>query len=175
MHQDAVAALAGEMPMESAITQKEYGEAYEKSRMQTVSFLISRGLNEDEAREKAQAAWAKGWERHRQLKDKTKALAWVNTIAFNLHKSSFRRDSRREPLREIAVQPPVRTATLDLDIKMRQCRKTDSEILKLRYLMGFDITDLADRYHCTQTTVRVKLMRARRSLKAQYPSGEYPA
>ena len=154
--------------MINPISRKEYGKAYETGRNQTVSFLISRGLNEDEAREKAQAAWAKGWERRYQMKDKKKALAWVNTIALNLYRSSYIRESRYERMREFPVQPHISTAAFDLRNKIEECRKKDNEILKLRYFMGFGIKDLAHRYGCTETAVRVKLLRARRNLKGKF-------
>jgi DNA-directed RNA polymerase specialized sigma24 family protein len=154
--------------MKRTITRREYGLAYENGRRQTVNFLLSKGLREDEAQEKAQAAWAKGWERRFQLKDKEKTLSWVNTIAFNLYRSSIRKDSLHGPIREIAVSPDVSISALDLEKMLNRCRQNEHEILMLRYLRGIDITDLADRYNCTETAVRVRLLRARRSLKAKF-------
>lgn len=154
--------------MKGPITRREYGLAYKNGRRQTESFLLSRGLREDEAQEKAQAAWAKGWERRFQLKDKHRTLAWINTIALNLHRSSFRRDSRWEPMRDFPVAPDISIPEFDLKRLLTQCRQNEREILELRYLGGYDTKDLAARYGCTETAVRVKLLRARRSLKARY-------
>ena len=156
--------------MSETITGKEFGQAYEKGRIQTVNFLISKGLQEEEANEKAQAAWAKGWERRYQMRDKHKALAWINTIALNLYRSSYRRNSRFESIREFPVPARIDVRNIDLYKRLNQCREMDQEILTLRYLKGFDISDLADRYDCTQTAIRVRLLRARRSLKAKYAS-----
>jgi DNA-directed RNA polymerase specialized sigma24 family protein len=154
--------------MKSPITRKEYGLAYKNGRRQTENFLLSRGLREDEAQEKAQAAWAKGWERRFQLKDKRKTLSWINTIALNLYRSNFRRDSRREPMRDFPIGPGISFAAFDLERIFKQCRQSEQEILELRYLAGYDTRDLAARYGCTQTAVRVKLLRARRSLRSKY-------
>jgi RNA polymerase sigma-70 factor (ECF subfamily) len=154
--------------MKNPITQREYGLAYENGRKQTIHFLLSRGLQEEEAREKAQAAWVKGWERRFQLKDKQKALSWINTIALNLYRSSVRRDSRHEPLGELSVQPQIRISAIDMERMLNQCRDGEKKILKLRYFKGYDIRELAHQYGCSETAVRVKLLRARRSLKAVY-------
>jgi RNA polymerase sigma-70 factor (ECF subfamily) len=156
--------------MSRPITRKEFGMAYEKGCSQTVNFLISRGLQEEEANEKAQAAWAKGWERRFQMRDKKKALAWINTIALNLYRSSYRRDSRFEIIHEFPVPARIKVHNLDLYKRLDQCREIDREILKLRYFEGFEIRELADRYDCTETAIRVRLLRARRSLKAKYTS-----
>ena len=154
--------------MSGPITRKEFGIAYENGRLQTVNFLISRGLQEDEAVENAQAAWAKGWERRYQMRNKKKALAWINTIALNLYRSSYRREPRVEPIREFPASFPVNVGNLDLQKRLLECRETDREILKLRYYTGLDIKDLAKLYNRTETAIRVRLLRARKNLKARY-------
>lgn len=156
--------------MDTPITRKEFSLAYEKGRPQTINFLLSRGVQEDEAREKAQAAWVKGWERRFQLKDKKKALSWVNTIALNLYRSSIRRDSQQELIYDIPVPFKISLSAFDLEKKLKLCRESEREILILRYFWDFDIKDLAGRYGCTEIAMRVKLLRARRSLRAKYVS-----
>jgi RNA polymerase sigma factor (sigma-70 family) len=157
--------------MKSTITRREYGLAYENGRRQTINFLLSMGVREDEAREKAQAAWAKGWERRFQLKDKQKALSWINTIALNLYRSSIRKDSLHVPIDELAAPPQASNTAIDLERMLNRCRKREHEVVALRYLQGYNIKDLADRYGCTETAVRVRLLRARRSLKARFGAG----
>jgi RNA polymerase sigma-70 factor (ECF subfamily) len=154
--------------MKSQISRKEFGKAYETGRRQTENFLISRGLNEDQAREKAQAAWAKGWERRYQLKEKEKALSWINTIALNLYRSSIRKDSLHEPVGEIPVPSQISLSALDLENMLNQCRESEHRILKLRYIQGYKTRELAKRFGCSETAVRVKLFRARKSLKTKY-------
>jgi RNA polymerase sigma-70 factor (ECF subfamily) len=146
----------------------EYGLAYENGRRQTINFLLSMGLREDEAREKAQAAWAKGWERRFQLKDKKKALSWINTIALNLYRSCIRKDSLHVPINELPIPPQASNSAIDLERMLNRCRESEQEVLALRYLQGYNIRDLADRYGCSETAIRVKLLRARRSLKAKF-------
>jgi RNA polymerase sigma-70 factor (ECF subfamily) len=154
--------------MKSPITRTEYGVAYENGRRQTINFLRSMGLREDEAREKAQAAWAKGWERRLQLKDKKKTLSWINTIALNLYRSGIRKDSLHVPIIELPVPPCASNSAIDLERMLNRCRESEQEVLALRYLQGYNVRDLADRYGCTETAVRVRLLRARKSLKAKF-------
>jgi DNA-directed RNA polymerase specialized sigma24 family protein len=156
--------------MRHPMTRKEFGIAYEKGRSQTENFLISRGLQVDEAKEKAQAAWARGWERRFQIKDKTKALAWINTIALNLYRSTYRKDLRHDPMFEFPVQDEIDVSVIDLHKKLYQCKKKERQLLMLRYFLGIDIKDLANRYQCTETAMRVKLLRARKSLKTKFMS-----
>lgn len=158
--------------MKGFITKEEFGSAYSNGRRQTENFLMSRGLNEDQAREKAQAAWAKGWERRFQLKDKEKALSWINTIALNLYRSNLRKDSHQELIREIPTPPEVDLSALDLEKMLQRCRKSENRILKLRYILGYDNRDLAKQYGCSETAVRVKLFRARKSLRARFEAND---
>jgi RNA polymerase sigma factor (sigma-70 family) len=154
--------------MKDPITRKEYGLAYQTGQRQTINFLRSMGVREEEAKEKAQAAWVKGWERRFQLKDKQRAISWINTIALNLYRSSIRRDSLHVAIREFPVPPKENISGIDLEKMLDRCRESEQEILRLRYMMGHDVRDLADRYHCTEIAVRVRLSRARRSLKAKF-------
>ena len=158
--------------MSQPITCEEFGIAYKIGWSQTENFLISRGLQVDEAKEKAQAAWVKGWERRFQIKDKRKTLAWINTIALNLYRSSYRKDSRHDPLFELPVPHGIDFSAIDLHTNLNQCRSGEQRLLRLRYFVGVDIKDLADQYQCTETAMRVKLLRARRSLKARFASGQ---
>ena len=63
------------------MTREEYGQAYQRGFDLTVRLLLSRGAPRDRAREVAQAAWARGWERLSQLRNESLVVTWVNTIA----------------------------------------------------------------------------------------------
>ncbi len=79
-----------------------YGQAYECGFERTVRFLISRGAQEDRARETAQAAWVQGLERLCQLRDDRMVIAWVNTIALNTFRRFRRREAPMLPLNDFA-------------------------------------------------------------------------
>ena len=51
------------------MTRDEYGAAFQQGYERTVASLMARGAHCDEAREIAQEAWVKGWERLSQLRN----------------------------------------------------------------------------------------------------------
>jgi DNA-directed RNA polymerase specialized sigma24 family protein len=152
------------MDVSGTISPTEYALAYKNGHRRTVNFLMSRGLPEDEAAEKAQAAWARGWERRGQIRDKSRTLTWVNTIAINLYRSQARRDARRCEFTDYAVPPKASLAVVDIHRILRKCRPTDRQILTEHYLIGHGIRDLARKHGCSETAVRVRLLRARRRM-----------
>ena len=68
-----------------------FSDAYVKGFPVTLQFLRSLGIDPDRAEEIAQAAWAKGWEKRRSLREQERLIPWANTIALNLFRSWFRR------------------------------------------------------------------------------------
>ena len=150
------------------MTQGEFGTAYLDGCNRTVRFLLSRGLSEDAARETAQAAWARGWERRAQIRDDQKSLTWVNSIALNLYRSQLRREQKHEPMREMSVPTRVSLDSIDARLLLDRCRRCDRELLVRRYLFGYELRELARDQGCTATAVRVRLMRARRVLRGLF-------
>jgi DNA-directed RNA polymerase specialized sigma24 family protein len=146
------------------ISPLEYALAYSSGHRRTVNFLMSRGLPEDEAAEKAQAAWARGWERRDQIRDKSRTLTWVNAIALNLYRSQARRDARRCEFTDYAVPPQASPTAMDVHRILKKCRPNDRQILTEHYLVGHGIRELALKHGCTETAVRVRLLRARRRM-----------
>ena len=100
------------------MTRDEYGNAYQEGFPLTVHFLVSRGVVGDDAGEAAQAAWARGWERIKQLRSASMVVAWVNSIALNLHRSDLRRPPF-EALQDVSTPHEPDFASLD-------CRKAAS-------------------------------------------------
>ena len=148
------------------MTREVYGKFYERGFKLTMRFLISRGVNVESAEETAQAAWAKGWEHLKQLRNDRMVVTWVNSIAWNVHRSGARRPPLQE-LPELAVPPQVNLAAIDVDRALRCCKENERLVLQQRYLEGFQIKDIAQREGRTQTAVRLRLLRARRSARAQ--------
>jgi len=118
------------------------------------------------AEETAQAAWAKGWEHLGQLRNDKMVVTWVNSIAWNVYRSAARRPPLQE-LPELAVPPQVNLAAIDVERALRCCKKNERTVLERRYLEGFQIKDIAQQEGRTQTAVRLRLLRARRSARAQ--------
>jgi len=156
------------------MTTEEYGRAYTRGFKLTVRFLVSRGLFGDAAEETAQAAWAKGWERLAQLRNESMVLTWVNSIALNLFRS-IRRKPELQPLPELSAAPRINLAAIDINRVLLSCRTADRVVLQRRYLEGCGIREIARQHGWTETAVRIRLVRARRSARARMsePSLKY--
>ena len=147
------------------MSREEYGRAYETDRRRTVRFLLSRGLPLTEASEAAQAAWARGWERRHQIRDRNSTLSWVNAIALNMYRTRLRTARQEGEFEDRSVPPEENTAAIDVERLLAGCRPADRELLEKHYLEGYDIQELARQNECPASTVRVRLMRARRSIR----------
>jgi RNA polymerase sigma factor (sigma-70 family) len=146
------------------VTTEEYGAAYQKGYGLTVRFLVSRGLAYETAQETAQAAWVKGWERINQLRDPAMVLTWANSIALNIHRSCLRREPFLQTLPELPTSPKINLAVIDLRRVMQNCKRNDQLVLSRHYLEGFRVREIAQQEGWTETAVRIRLLRARRSI-----------
>ncbi|MEO8593894.1 MAG: sigma-70 family RNA polymerase sigma factor [Candidatus Solibacter sp.] len=146
------------------MTRNDYGSAYEQGFHPTVRFLVAKGVPPDTAEEIAQAAWTRGWERIGQLRDQEVVRTWVNTIALNLYRRNIHIDSRKEPLMDRMVKPDKGVASIELDILLESCCPND-RLLLLYQLYGFTTSEMARQVGTTETAVRIRLMRARRSAR----------
>jgi RNA polymerase sigma factor (sigma-70 family) len=145
------------------MTREEYGSAYQQGLNMTVRFLMSRGLTYDTASEIGQAAWVRGWERLEQLRDASTVLSWMNSIALNLHRANVRREPLLQRLPNLPVQPKINLAAIDTRRILEVCKKNDRMVLQRYYLDEFKIQDIARQQGCTETAVRIRLVRARRA------------
>lgn len=150
------------------MTQEQFANAYETGCQRTMGFLLAKGLPESEAAETAQAAWARGWEHREQLRDSDKAVTWVNSIALNLFRTRLRRNGRMQEMPEIAVAPKSTGTEVDVHRMLHRCKPNERKLLEAHYLEGYDIADLARRHNCTRTAIRVRLVRARRTLREKF-------
>jgi len=147
------------------MTRDEYGVAYQKGYGLTVRFLLSRGLLWDTAQETAQAAWVRGWERREQLRDPRMVLTWMNSIALNIHRTLLRREPPQNVLPEIPIPPSVNLAAIDAGRILRSCRGKERIVLQGHYLEGLKVREIANEHGWTETAVRIRLLRARRSVE----------
>lgn len=147
------------------MTTGDYGKAFEEGFPKTVRFLMSRGADPEIAEETAQAAWSRGWARRRQLRDPNCVSTWVNSIAMNLFRNAHRTSKRNQALTELPAAPSSAMADLDVGKVLDCCRQKDRSLLKLHYLYGYTTGEIGDRVGLSSTAVRVRLLRARRSLR----------
>ncbi|MEW5974254.1 MAG: sigma-70 family RNA polymerase sigma factor [Acidobacteriota bacterium] len=148
-----------------------YAEEFARNYHRTAGLLLSRGVPEEEARDVAQAAWVKGWERLHQLQDPGKTLVWVNSIAMNRYRSRYRRESRHQGFEDSPVQPGINLAAIDVQRMLQRLRGVERELLRRRYLEEEPIRDMAQDMECSETALRLRLMRARRSLREKFDEG----
>jgi RNA polymerase sigma factor (sigma-70 family) len=146
------------------MTREDYGKAYQRGYNLTVRFLVSRGLPYDTAQETAQAAWVKGWERIGQLRDHSMVLTWMNSIALNIHRSYVRREPLFQTLPELSTAPKVNLAAIDVRRILKSCKRNDRVVLQRHYLEGFKVQEIAEEQGWTETAVRIRLLRARRTV-----------
>jgi RNA polymerase sigma factor (sigma-70 family) len=153
------------------MTREEYGAAYQKSYKLTVRFLVSRGLSYDTAQETAQAAWSRGWERLGQLRDSKMVSTWMNTIALNIHRSYIRREPMLQILAELPTAPKVNLAAIDAERILKCCKTKDRLVLHRHYIEGYKVQEIAKSQGWTETAVRIRLLRARRSARKRLDRG----
>jgi RNA polymerase sigma factor (sigma-70 family) len=157
------------------MTTTDYAQAYETGFQKTVRFLLSRGVEALTAEESAQAAWARGWEKRYHLKDAKLVGQWVNTIALNIFRGRYRKESREEalPVLEFAIGPENRMARVDLAKSAEQCSKRDWQLLTAHYVDGYTSEEIAEQMDLNPVTVRVRISRAKSKLRCFLTVGSY--
>lgn len=150
--------------MHIAMLGNSYAEAFQNGFGATCRFLISRGAPRDEAEEIAQAAWVRGWEYREQLRDPGLVSYWVNSIARNLFRARFR-TALPVPL-ESAKEPAYVFDTDAIDVRtvLGRCSHRDRELFE-RAMQGYSADEIARDSGVSSTGIRVRLLRARRSLR----------
>jgi DNA-directed RNA polymerase specialized sigma24 family protein len=148
------------------MTGEAYGKAYQHGFDRTIRLLLSRGARSECAREAAQAAWAKGWERIDQLRNESVVTTWVNTIALNCYRRVMRSENHQLPLMEIPAAADVNLGAIDLERFLTWCRPTDRQLFE-DYLQGYPIEEIARKQGISYTAVRIRLLRARRSVQSR--------
>jgi RNA polymerase sigma factor (sigma-70 family) len=143
-----------------------FGNAYRDGLQRTINFLLSRGVPYDAAPDVAQFAWLRGWERLGQLRDESMILAWINTIALNHFRRTLRTKCQEEALSADFDRRSVdlNWAAIDLAKILDACSPKDRALLEAQ-LVGKTPKELAEREGVSQTAIRIRLLRARRSAR----------
>jgi RNA polymerase sigma factor (sigma-70 family) len=151
------------------VTRDEYRQAYEKDGLRrTIAVLRRRGADIDSADELAQAAWCRGWEHLSQLKDSTRVVAWVASIAINAFRDEIAKSRRIVPLMsagyEQGIAPLANVTFLDLHVAIRRCPARQRALLEA-VLEGRTVDELAASLAVSTGAVHHRLSRARRALR----------
>ena len=148
------------------MTRDCYGIAYQRGFDLTIRFLISRGVPRETARDVAQAAWVKGWERLSQLRNESMVTTWVNAIALNVHRSVLRSEKPYQALPEFYTRTEVNLAAIDLKRILKFCAPRDRALLELQ-MQGDTAEEIARKQGVTETAIRIRLLRARRAARSR--------
>lgn len=133
--------------------------------MTRVAYLVSGDL--DIADDAVATAWRIAWRRLSTVRDPGRLRPWLITVAANEARQLARR-RRRRALREIPIErgddpagndPAMRVGDLDLEAALDRLDPDDRALLALRYVAGFDATELGRATGRTASGTRVRLYR----------------
>jgi RNA polymerase sigma-70 factor (ECF subfamily) len=119
------------------------------------------------AADAVQAAWAIAWRKLPTLRDPESVRPWLMTIAVNEGKKLLGRATRRSkvehpgdiPEQYVTADPATGVATIDLVAALERLRPDDRALLALRYMAGFNATELATALATSPDAVRQRLKR----------------
>ncbi|MFC1601187.1 RNA polymerase sigma factor [Candidatus Sumerlaeota bacterium] len=146
-------------------------------------FVLARvGYREDRAADISQDAVVVAIERIKHYDWRRGSLwSWLCGIALNKCRESARRETRSGKLRqELAEQapqatsPPLEESTHSQDpmFVLTQLHPRHQEALRLKYLEGLSVRDVAERLDVSEKAVESRLSRARESFRKAYKSQE---
>lgn len=120
----------------------------------------------DLADEAVQMAWAIAWRKLSSLRDPGRLRPWLVSIAANEARLLLRRRRRRSvvelavaDLERPGVDPAGRVGDLDLSNALTKLHPDDRALLALRYVAGFDSTELARATGRSPSGTRARLSR----------------
>ena len=140
--------------------------------MTRVCFVICGDI--DVTDEAVQAAWPIAWRKLGSLRDPDRLRAWLVSIAANEARMLIRR-RRRRTIVELAVaddtssrvDPARLVADIDLTNALARLDPDDRALLALRYVAGFDSTELAQATGRSPSGTRARLARLLARLRTE--------
>lgn len=146
------------------IDSPDFARAYERYYPRTVRLLCTKGLRLEEAREFAQLAWSRAWERRTQLRDPHQLSSWVSSIAINEFRTHLRAKSREQQLeaQDVPRGPDVLTQCLAHELLEKN---RYGVILSDFYLFGYSAGEIGQFQKTSDVAIRVRLSRARIAMR----------
>jgi RNA polymerase sigma factor (sigma-70 family) len=132
----------------------------------------------DLAHEAAQSAWPIAWNKLRSLRDPDKLRPWLVTVAANEARQLMRKQ-HRDRVMPLAVadigsdrdDPASRAADADLLAAIRLLSPDERALLSLRYVAGFDATEIGAALGMSASGVRSRLSRLIDRLRTEVGNG----
>jgi RNA polymerase sigma-70 factor (ECF subfamily) len=123
--------------------------------------------DDDVAEDAAQAAWAIAWRKLGTLKEAARLRPWLISIAVNEAKQLMRKQRRRTEVEVVSlassepggVDPATGIDNMDLDSALDRLDPDERALLAMRYVAGFDATELAAALGISPSGTRSRLER----------------
>ena len=119
-----------------------------------------------EAEDAVDEAYARAWQRWRQVHLYADPAAWVRTVAYRIAVSSWRRARNRRTAQQLSARAPVTqdASTLALVDALRNLPATQRRALVLHHLVGMSVAEISIETGGSVSAVKQWLSRGRRSL-----------
>ena len=146
--------------------------------MTSVCFVLTGGDAELTA-EAVQSAWPIAWRRLDTIREPERLRPWLISIAVNEARQLARR-RRRGRVLELSVamdatvttpDPASRAGDIDLRNALARLKPKDRELIALRYVAGFDSTELARAMGMSPSGTRARLARLLGRLRSELGDG----
>ena len=146
--------------------------------MSSVCFVVTGG-DAELAEEAVQSAWPIAWRKLDTVRDPDRLRPWLISIAVNEARQLARR-RRRGRVLEISVavdpsattpDPASRTDDIDLRNALARLKPEDRALIALRYVAGFDSTELARVTGMSPSGTRARLARLLGRLRSELGDG----
>lgn len=127
------------------------------------------------AEETEQSTWAQVWRKLGSVRQMDRLRPWVVSIAFNEAKQALRRRRRwlrHESMTELldppgGFDPASGIHGIDLRRAVQALEPDDRALLTMRYVLGFDATEIATVMRLTPSGVRSRLERLLKRLRQE--------
>lgn len=146
--------------------------------MSSVCFVVTGG-DAELAEEAVQSAWPIAWRKLDTVRDPERLRPWLISIAVNEARQLARRRRRGRVLEiSVAVDPATNTpdpaswaGDIDLRNALARLKPEDRALIALRYVAGFDSTELARALGMSPSGTRARLARLLGRLRTELGDG----
>jgi RNA polymerase sigma factor (sigma-70 family) len=119
------------------------------------------------AEEAVQSAWSIAWRKLGTVRDPARLRPWLVSVAVNEAKQLLRKDRRRSAVEIVAdtsdrpggIDPATGVPGMDLRAAVERLDPDDRALLAMRYVAGFNSTELATALGITPSGTRNRLER----------------
>ncbi len=146
--------------------------------MSSVCFVVTGG-DAELAEEAVQSAWPIAWRKLDTVRDPERLRPWLVSIAVNEARQLARRRRRGRMLEIAAAADPSATTPdpasivgdIDLRNALARLKPEDRALIALRYVAGFDSTELARAMGMSASGTRARLARLLSRLRSELGDG----